>query len=103
MNYQPVREEWLAPSSDRERVSNLVARYPHVSDDEAGEILTFMRDGPHVDVFLLSNDDRLQPNLDAFVTDYRPHLQRAWGEGLAVVSGILALMMAIFLALESFA
>jgi hypothetical protein len=102
MTYQPAHDELLAPSPDRERVSALIAQYPHVSEEEIKEILGFMRSGRHVDVILLSNDDRLRSQLDAFMTDYRPHL-RGWGEGAAVIMGILALMVATFLALESFA
>jgi hypothetical protein len=62
-----------------------------------------MRSGRHVDVILLSNNDRLRPKLDSFMKDRRAHFRRTWGEGAAVIASICALMIALFLALEAFA
>jgi hypothetical protein len=101
MTYQPVHDELLARSPGRERASALIARYPHVSEEETQEILRFMRSGRHVDVILLSNDNRLRSQLDGFMSDYRPHL-RGWGEGMAVIVGIFVLMVAMFFAFEAF-
>jgi hypothetical protein len=103
MNYHAIYDEVRIPSPDRERVSDLVARYPHLSDEEAREIVSFMRHGQHVDIILLSSDDRLRSNLDAFMKDNKAQFRGSWAQGVAVIGGILGLMVALFVALEAFA
>jgi len=103
MNYHAIYDDVLIPSPERKRVADLVARYPHLSDEEARDIASFMRNGQHVDVFLLTNDDQLRPKLDAFMKDNKALFRNIWAEGAALTGGILALMFALFVVLETFA
>jgi hypothetical protein len=64
-----------ANQSWRQRVAELVGRYPSVSDDERREILDFMRHGRHLDIGLLTSSDTLRPQLDAFMADHKRQLQ----------------------------
>jgi hypothetical protein len=76
----------------REQVADLLCRYPHVSDGEAKAILTFLRKGQHLDVGILTGDERLKPHLDSFVADHAKHFRLGFGEGSAVVAAIAAFL-----------
>lgn len=97
MNYS------LASAVRRERAAELLGRYPRVSPQEVGEILQFLRTGRHLDIGLLSNDDRLRSNLDSFVKDHKPQFRMHWREGAAVVAGILVLLVTAWLIWAAFA
>jgi predicted Rossmann-fold nucleotide-binding protein len=86
-----------------ERVADLVSRYPGVTDEEAKEILTFMRTGRHLEVGLLTANDNIRPNLDAFMEDHKAHFQVKWWEGAAVTTGIAALLVLFWLGWEALA
>jgi len=103
MNYPAMHEEVRALRADRERVTDLLTRYPRVSSEEAGEILTFLRTGRHLDVGLLTSNVALRPNLDAFMEDHKSHFQVKWGETTLVVAGLAALVAILWLVVEAFA
>jgi hypothetical protein len=90
-----------AAQSDRQRISDLVHRYPRITDDEAKEILTFMRKGRHLDIGLLTADESIRPNLDAFMDDHKAHFRLKWSESAAVVGGIAALLVILWLIWEA--
>lgn len=102
MNYPAMHEEVRALRADRERVADLLSRYPKVTDDESAEILTFLRTGRHLDVGLLTSSEALKPNLDAFMEDHKSHFQVKWGEGTLVVASIAALIAVFWLVWEAF-
>ena len=89
--------------SDRERVSQLVRRYPRVTDDEAIEIIAFMRTGRHLDIGLLTSDDEIRPKLDAFMEDHKAEFRVKWWEGAAVIGGIAVLLVLFWLVWEALA
>jgi hypothetical protein len=94
---------YVAQVTDRERASELLARYPKVSDEEAGEILRFLRAGRHLDIGLLSSSDRLRPKLDSFMEDHKAHFRVKWHEGAAVIGGILVVLITAWLIWGAFA
>jgi len=100
MNYPAMHEEVRALRADRERVSDLLSRYPKVTGDESAEILTFLKTGRHLDVGLLTADEQLKPNLDAFMEDHKYHFQVKWGETALVVAGIAAVIAILWLLWE---
>ena len=61
MNYQTTHEEVRALRSDRERIADLLSRYPRLSHHETGEIVTFLRTGRHLDIGMLTSSERLRP------------------------------------------
>jgi len=101
MAYQSTHEEVRAWRSNREHVAGLLARYPQVSGEEQRDILSFLRTGRHLDVGLLTSNERLRPQLDAFMADHQRHFRIKWGEGAAVVGGIVALLLMLWLVWEA--
>jgi hypothetical protein len=101
--YRTHPEEVRALRLDRERVSDLLARYPSVSDGESHEILSFLRNGRHLDIGLLTSNRRLRPKLDAFMADHKAHFRIGIGEGTAVIGGILLILALLWLVWEAFA
>jgi len=77
----------------RDQAADLLYRYPHVSDEEAKLILTFLRKGRHLDVGILTADDELRPKLDSFMADHAKHFRVGFFEGSAVVAAIAGLLM----------
>lgn len=92
MDHQVLHELPGPRRLDHERASDLLARYPEVTGQEAGEILTFLRDGRYLDVGLLTSNPRLKPNLDAFLKDHWIHFHVNPGQGEAVVAAIFVLL-----------
>jgi hypothetical protein len=103
MNYQTTHEEIRALRADRERVADLLERYPRISAEEIREIITFLRTGRHLEIGLLTSNDRLRPNLDAFMHDHKAHLQVKWREAVALIAGVGALLTMCWLIWEAFA
>lgn len=103
MNYPAMHEEVRALRADRERVSDLLSRYPKVTDDESAEILTFLRTGRHLDIGLLTSNEELKPQLDAFMEQHKRHFRVKWSEATLVVAGIVALIAIFWFIWEAFA
>lgn len=103
MNYHTTREEAQAVRSSRDRIAGLIAEYPGVSDAERREILLFLRTARHLDVGLLTAEDRLKPNLDAFMKDHRAHFRLGVLEATAVTAGLIALFVIFWLVAQAFA
>lgn len=72
----------------RDQARDLLVRYPDVSNAEARLILDFLRNGRHLDVGMLTADQKLKPRLDRFMADHKKELQLGIGEGSAVVGAI---------------
>ncbi len=86
----------------RDEAADLLFRYPHVSDSEAKLILGFLRNGRHLDVGILTADEKLKPQLDSFMADHARHFRVGFLEGSAVVAaiaGFLLFCLIIFAAL----
>ena len=103
MSYHATHYMLRALRVDGKRAADLLARYPRVSDEESREILAFLRTGRHLDVGLLTTDDRLRPRLDAFMEDHKAHFQVKWSEGAALVLAIAALLGMFWLIWTAFA
>jgi hypothetical protein len=84
-------EEIRAARSSRERVASLLGRYPHVSDTERKEILAFMKEGRHLEIGLLTSNDKVRPQLDAFMEDHKRHFRI----GAADVGRLLAVFAVV--------
>ena len=93
-------EEIRTLRSSRERVGNLLNRYPDVTDKDREEILTFIKEGRHVDIGLLTADEKLRPRLDAFMADHQRHFRLGTGEVIRALAVIAAILMACWLLWE---
>lgn len=101
MNAHTRDEKARALSLTREQVAELLYRYPHVSDVEAKWIITYLRKGRHLDVGMLTADERLKPQLDSFMADHAKHFRVGLGEGAAVVAAIAGFLAACWLIWEA--
>src|SRR3954447_16506620 len=88
-------------SLTRDQAADLLYRYPHVSEAEAKAILTFLRKGCHLDVGMLTADDRLKPQLDSFMEEHGKHLRVGFGETAALIAGILGFLALCWLVWEA--
>jgi len=100
MGYPSTHDRTRALPLDREQVAELLSRYPHVSDRESHQILTFLREGRHLDVGLLTSNDRLRSKLDVFMNDHKKHFRVTWSEGARAIAGIIAMLLVLWLAWE---
>ena len=82
--------EVRAARSTRDRVAELLEHYPHVSDKDRKEILQFMKEGRHLEIGLLTANDNVRPQLDAFMDDHKRHFR----VGAAEVIRLLAVLAA---------
>lgn len=85
----------------REEVSDLLQRYPRISDAETKSILTFLRKGRHLDVGILTADEALKSQLDSFAADHAKHLNVGVGEASAVVAAIAGFLALCWLVWEA--
>jgi hypothetical protein len=97
MNAHATHIETGPLQTSRERVAALLARYPKVSKNETREIVDFMKDGRHLEIGLLTSDEKLQPNLDAFLKDHKKHFGVSLGEASAVVAMVAAFLLTAWL------
>jgi hypothetical protein len=76
----------------RQQTADLLRRYPQVSDAEAKQIVTFLREGRHLDVGMLTGDEALKPHLDRFMADHAKHFRLSVGEAAGVTAAIVAFL-----------
>lgn len=95
-------EEVRAVRSTRERIAGLLKRYPHVSDKDRKEILQFIKEARHLEVGLLTANDNVRPQLDAFMQDHKRHFRLDAFDVLRAVALIGAIVMVCWLVWELF-
>jgi hypothetical protein len=100
MNAYPDLDYANAPALTREEAADLISRYPQVSNTEGKAILKFLRNGRHLDVGILTADEKLKPQLDSFMREHASHFRIRVGEGAAVVASILAFLVICWLLWE---
>jgi hypothetical protein len=92
MNAHFRRENARALRITRQEIADLLKRYPHVSDEEANLVVAFLRKGRHLDVGILTGDDKLKPHLDRFMADHSRHFRLSIGEATGATAAILAVL-----------
>jgi hypothetical protein len=98
--YRPHIEEVRAARSSRERVAEMLSRYPDVSEKDRREILSFMRNGRHLDIGLLTSSDKIRPQLDRFMRDHKRHFQIDLVDIARMLAVLTAAVMACWLLWE---
>jgi hypothetical protein len=96
-------EEVRAIRLTRERVAELLSRYPRMARHEVDEVIEFLRNGRHLEIGLLTSNDRIRPQLDAFMAEHKAHFRVRWLEGATVVAAIAAILAMLWFAWESLA
>lgn len=84
----------------RQHAADLLARYPDLSPQETGEVIAFLREGTHLEVGLLSSNQAIRPNLDAFMAEHKRALGLSVKETAGAVGGILGFLALCWLAWE---
>lgn len=59
----------------RQRIEELLRRYPGTSDAETAEIRHFLATGSHLDVGLVSGSDEFREKVSAFKKQHRQHFR----------------------------
>ena len=101
MNAHARHEEARALRTMRMEITDLVRRYPEVTDEEARQILRFIRTGRHLEVGMLTADESLKPQLDRFMADYSKDLRVGFFEGSAVIAAIAGFLALCWLVWEA--
>jgi hypothetical protein len=100
MNSRAQTDAQLARNLSREEVADLLVRYPQVSDAEAKLILAFLRKGRHLDVGMVTGDERLKPHVDRFTADHASHFRVSIFEGTALIAAMAGFLAACWLLWE---
>ncbi len=88
--------------STRDRVANLLQRYPHVSDKDRKEILEFMKEARHLEIGLLTANDHVRPQLDAFMEHHKRHFRLDVFDVVRALALVGAILMVCWLLWELF-
>jgi hypothetical protein len=91
------REEARAIRSTRARTAELLAGYPQLSDADRREILEYLQTARHLDIGLLSSNDKVAPKLDAFMADHRTELGVSARDAFRSVALIVGFLFACWL------
>ena len=94
-------EEARALRLTRQQIADLLSRYPGVSADEAESIRDFLRTGRHLDIGMLTADESLKPQLDAFMKDHRQHFSVGLYETVALAAATIGLLALFWLVWEA--
>lgn len=89
-----------APLPSRERVAELLGRYPQVSNKDRREIVAFMRKGRHLDIGLLTSNAQLRPKLDRFMRDHKRDFRIGFVDIARLVAVLAASVVALWLLWE---
>jgi hypothetical protein len=76
-----------------ERVAELASRYPEITEDEAEEVLTFLRTWRQENAGASSGYAGLRLSHHSFIQRHLPDLRTYWREGAAEVGSILVLLI----------
>jgi hypothetical protein len=102
MNARTTPMEVRALRRTREQIAAMLSRYPNVSPEESDAIVEFLRKGRHIDVGMLTADETLKPNVDAFMNDHKAELGVKLWEAAALIGGIAAFLVIAWLVWEAF-
>jgi hypothetical protein len=92
-----------AISAERQRASDLLGRYPRLSDGEVAEIVTFLKTGRQLEIGLLTSDPSVRPALDAFMAEHKAQFRLKWSERVAVAAGVFGVPIGIWALWEALA
>ena len=93
MTNGPSVERELDGQSKLARILDLLRRYPETDPDETNEITFYLKNGPILEVGLLSSIEDIQPRLQRFRADHSKAFSLRWKDYM-----IPALMLMAFIA-----
>lgn len=81
----------------RQRMAELLRRYPDTDEAETAEILTFLRTGDQIDIGLIGGSDELKGKVQQFRADHARHFRLSMRESAVAILLICGLAGAIAL------
>ena len=86
----------------RQHIADMLARYPELTAAEVAEIVDFLRNGRQLEIGLLTCNQSIRPQLDAFMAEHRSKLSLGLFETAGLVGGLMALLAGCWLLWELF-
>ena len=83
--------------TDRERVTDALLRYPSISSIEVEQVVRFLKTGRHLDIGLLTSDERVRRNLDRFMEEHQDRFRLKWHEAGTVTILFILLLTGLWL------
>lgn len=99
--YTQSAMEARAFRSSRQQAAELLDRYPDISEAERAEIVSFIRTGRHIDIGLLTANEKIRPKIDAFMADHKKEFGLGSREVVTVIAAILAFLAFCWLVWEA--
>jgi hypothetical protein len=75
----------VSPARPLEQASELIARYPNLSEIELARLINLYRELSALDVALMISDEQLGPRLDSFSSDHRSKIRTPLRQYAALV------------------
>jgi two-component sensor histidine kinase len=97
MNATTGAFEARALRSSRDRIAEMIAKHPRLSEQETRQVLDFMKTARHLEIGLLTSNQKLRPKLDAFMEEHKHHFQVSVWEAAVVIGAILAFVVVSWL------
>jgi hypothetical protein len=107
LDYLPRRRADLRSGNDtaeahpRERMAQLIARYPDISGAEAAEIMRYLRSARYVEIARLTSDETVRSQLDLFIRNHKHEIQGSAFDWIAAIALAIAFIATLWL-LSSF-
>ena len=98
MDLSPSAQRRFVGVGQRDRIEELLSKYPNIDAAETAEILHFIKKGHPLDVGLMTTVDSLKKPLEAFRRDHASHFKLGLKEYVTVAVILIALVtMCVFL------
>jgi hypothetical protein len=101
MNATTSAFEARALRSSRDRIAEIIARYPRLSEPEVRQVIDFLKNARHLEIGLLTANQKLRPKLDAFMQEHKGQFGVSLWEATAAIGAIAAFVMACWLFWEA--
>ena len=86
----------LGDPAKRDRIEQLLRKYPDTSEDEVAEIRHFLATGNHLDVGLVAGSDQLKEKVQRFRKEHRQHFRLKFREAMMFLFVTLGPISALF-------
>lgn len=92
MDMSTSAQRMIVDASRRGRIEDLLRSYPDVPPGEVAEILRFLKNGPPLEVALLTTDEEIKAKLGLFRSDQKAEFAFGPKEYAAVAFVLIALV-----------
>jgi hypothetical protein len=93
--------EARALRTSRQQTAELLDRYPDITQAERAEIVSFIRTGRHIDIGLLTANEKIRPKIDAFMADHKKEFGLSSREVVTLLAAVIAFLAFCWLVWEA--